>query len=76
MFFYKIQYGLHHEKTCFCTSENKGAGQLCDCFTTYIVHSLYFINSKVEASSHTLCLYSLVFVTWSETEGFLVMLLI
>ena len=52
MFFYKIQYGLHHEKTCFCTSENKGADQLCDRSTTYIVHSLYFINSKLEASSH------------------------
>ena len=45
-----------------CTSENKGADQLCDRFTKYIMHSLYFINSKLETSSHTLCLYSLVFV--------------
>ena len=60
MFFKRFNMGCIMRKPVFCTSENKGADQRCDCFTTYIVFSLYFINPKLEASSHGLWLYSLV----------------
>ena len=63
-------------KPAFCICENKDTdyiasrgnrevtGKLISAFvfTTQIVQSLYFLNPKFQASSHLLCLYSLVFV--------------
>ena len=54
-------------KPSFCICENKDADQLAKpisafVFTTLIVQSLYFLNTKFQASSHLLCLYSLVCV--------------
>ena len=55
----------------FYICENKGADQLCGhreadqrlCFfATRIVKSLYFLNTKFQASSHLLLPYSLVCV--------------
>ena len=54
----------------FCISENKGADQLCgnreDIYFLYqdSIQSLHF--PKFQASSHPLCLYSLVCVGNSE----------
>ena len=56
-------------KPAFCICENKDADQLRGdreadqrlCFR-YIVQSLYFLNPKVQASSHLVWLYSLVCV--------------
>ena len=63
-------------KPAICLSENKGADQLCMAktkkqircaycafvFATRIEHFFYFLNPKFPASSHLLCLYSLVCV--------------
>ena len=58
-------------KPAFCICENKDPDQLrgnrkadqrlCFCYIR-IVQSLYFLNSKFQASSHLLWLYSLVCV--------------
>ena len=45
----------------FCICENKGADQL-RVFATQIVKSLYFLNTKFQASSHLMQLYSPVSV--------------
>ena len=46
----------------FCTCENEDADQLISAFVfaTRIVQSLYFLNAKLQASSHILWQYSLV----------------
>ena len=57
-------------KPAFCICENKDADQLRGnreadqrpCFATQIQQTLYFLNSKFQASSHLLWLYSLVYV--------------
>ena len=58
-------------KTTICICENKGADQLrsnCEArisafvFATRIVHSLFFLNPKFQASSSFLCLYRSVCV--------------
>ena len=57
-------------KQAFCIRVNKGADQLrsnCEAdrafvFATRIVQFLYILNPKFPASSHPLCLYSLVCV--------------
>ena len=50
-------------KPAFCICEIKDADQLrFFAFTTRIVQSLYFLNSKFQASSHLLWLYSPVCV--------------
>ena len=65
-------YEPRHEKTGFCICENKGADQLrgnreadqrlCFRYTDRIVQSIYFLNTKFQASSHLLWLYSPVCV--------------
>ena len=63
----------HREKKwLFCICKNKDADQLrgnreadqrlCFEFATLIVQSLYFLNLKFQASSHLVCLNSLVWV--------------
>ena len=58
-------------KPAFCICENMRRSASCGTtaqlisafvFATLIVHSLYFLNPKVQASSHRLWLYSLVCV--------------
>ena len=57
-------------KPAFCICENKDADQLrgsaklisAFVFATWIVQSLYFLNTKFQASSHLVWLYSLVCV--------------
>ena len=55
-------------KPTFCICETKDADQLrgklvsAFVFATRIVQSLYFLNPKFQASSHLLCVYSLVCV--------------
>ena len=46
----------------FCICENKDTDQLISTFVfaTRIVQSLYFLNAKLQASSHILWQYSLV----------------
>ena len=64
-----LQMSLVVRKPAFCICENKDADQLRGnreadqrlCFfATRIVQSLYFLNTKFQASSHLLWLYSLV----------------
>ena len=65
-----VNYGIFEprcEKTGFCICQNKDADQLVTAklisafvFATRIVQSLYFLNPKIQASSHLLLLYSLV----------------
>ena len=57
-------------KPAFCICENKEADQLAVTaklisafvFATWIVQSIYFLNTKFQASSHLLWLYSPVCV--------------
>ena len=61
---------LFMRKTDFCICENKDADQLrgnaklisAFVFATKIVQRLYFLNTKFQASSHLLWLYSPVYV--------------
>ena len=47
----------------FCMCENKGTDHdHTFVFTTRIVQFIYFLNPNFPASSHLLCLYSLVYV--------------
>ena len=71
---FKFQVNLSHEmnrlmrKPTICICENKGADQLrgnreadhAFVFATRIVHFLFFLNPKFQASSLLLCLYSSV----------------
>ena len=65
-----LEYGTHMSlvlrKPAFCICKNKYAvtGKLISAFVfaTRIVQSLYFLNSKCQASSHLLWLYSLACV--------------
>ena len=67
-----LQLSRHMGKQTICLGENKGADQLRSAvtaklisafvFATRIVQFLYFINPNFPASSHLLCLYSLVCV--------------
>ena len=47
-------------KPAFCICENKGADQLISAFVfaAYILLRFYFLNPKLQASSHLLLLYS------------------
>ena len=56
-------------KPAFCICENKDADQLrAFVFATRIVQSLYFLNTKFQASSYLLWLYSPVRYTDSTTK--------
>ena len=57
---YLLSYNPRHEKKTYCCICDRAADQrLC---LRYIVQSLYFINSKFQASSHLVWLHSLVCV--------------
>ena len=63
-----IHMSLIMRKPAFCICENKDADQLTAMlistfvFATLLVQFLYFLNTKFQASSHLLWLYSLVCV--------------
>ena len=65
-----VRRDLTMRKPTICICENKDADQLRGnvklistfVFATHIVHFLFFLNTKFQASSHLLCLYSLVCV--------------
>ena len=73
--FLEMKMSLVMRKPAFCICENKDADQLCGnrkadtaklisafVFATQIIQSIYYLNSKFQASSHLLWLYSLVSV--------------